>query len=142
MEAIAHIETVREKAEAFSVLERLLLLNSILPERGNITTLRLVQRFREELSFSEEEHAALKFQEEPGQPLRWAKKAESPKEIEFGPKIRELIATGLMAASETDQLTSQHLALCDRFLAEEEEGDPYSQDARLKEEERIREGLA
>lgn len=113
---------VTTNGEEFLVLERLLLLNSVLPERGNITTLRLVQRFREELSFSEEEHAALKFQEEPGQPLRWAKKAESPKEIAFGPKIRELIATGLMAASEAGQLTSQHLALCDRFLAEEEEG--------------------
>ena len=113
---------VTTNGEEFSVLERLLLLNSILPERGEITTLRLVQRFRDELSFSEEEHATLKFQEEPGQPLRWTKAAESPKEIAFGPKIRELIATGLMAASTAGQLTSQHLGLCDRFLAEEEEG--------------------
>src|SRR5207247_9230228 len=44
----------------FSVQERLILL-SILPAEGDLTTLRIVRGLREQLSFSEEEHALLKF---------------------------------------------------------------------------------
>lgn len=107
--------------EAFSVLERLLLLHGVLPEQGDITTLRLVRRLREALSFSELEHKNLAFHEAEGQPLRWDQSKAVPKDVEIGPKMRELIAAGLMRLSEAGTLSVDHLGLCDRFLAEESE---------------------
>jgi hypothetical protein len=98
----------------FSVKERLILLN-ILPERGDILSLRLTRKFREALSFSEEEHAALQFQELPNQ-VKWNVAIEQPKEIEVGPKLHEVIAAALKAIANNPDLSGAHLDLYDRFV--------------------------
>lgn len=110
-------------AEAFSVLERFLLLNDVLPARGDITTIRLLRRIREDLSFSEEEHTLLNIRPAEGNPNQrlWDDPNGHMKSVEFGPKVRELIVGGLKGASDAGQLTDQHLTLCDRFLEEEAE---------------------
>ncbi len=53
-----------------TVLERLLLLN-LLPEAGNLTTIRIVRELRESLSFTEDEHEVLRFETLPGGNVRW-----------------------------------------------------------------------
>lgn len=109
------------ETESFSVLERLLLLHSVLPREGDITTIRLVRKLREALSFSESEHAALNIHElEDKKGTVWNRAADKPKVVDIGPKMREVIVTGLKQLSKKSALTDDHLALCDRFLFEEE----------------------
>jgi hypothetical protein len=111
---------VTQIAERFSVLERFLLLNGVLPAKGDISTIRLLRRVREALSFSEEEHVLLNIRSGAAPGLMvWDDPNAHMKRVEIGPKVRELIATGLKALSEAGQLSDQHLGLCDRFLAEE-----------------------
>lgn len=106
--------------ETFSVLERLLLLDGVLPAQGNIVTIRLVRKLREALSFSEAELQALNLRpNETGAGTAWERSADVPKGVDVGPKMRELIVSGLKRVSENGILTDDHLGLCDRFLPEE-----------------------
>ena len=107
--------------EEFAVLERILLLNGVLPQQGDMTSIRLLRRFREALSFSDEEHAALSLKYD-GARTTWEDPGGHMKVVEVGPKMRELVVAGLKAVSDAGQLTDQHLALVDRFMPEEEEG--------------------
>ena len=155
------MEVVARNGEEFSVLERFQLLNGVLPQQGDITAIRLLRRFRESLSFSEEELASLKFtrfneegEEDPGgTTTRWHDPGRIMKTVEVGPKMRELVVSGLKNVSNAGQLTDQHLALVDRFMPEDEGEvnkpellgatsgvrDPYGQDARAEEDESLRE---
>ncbi len=105
--------------EQFSVLERLHLGSILRTVQGDITTLRLVRKFREALSFSEEEHKELGLRQE-GAQMVWNQAVHLLKDIEVGPKVRETIATTLMSMSKRQELMSDMLPLCDRFLAEED----------------------
>jgi hypothetical protein len=108
----------------FTVLERLTLLNT-LPAEGDLTTLRIIRRLRESLSFSEAEHTALGFTQETSidgqgkQLVRWKTDAPQEADIQIGPKAAEIIKTTLQALSERRQLTEGHLSLCDKFLPDE-----------------------
>lgn len=53
-----------------NVLERLLVLG-LLPESGNLTTIRIVRKLREALSFNEEDHEVLIFRQAPGGGTSW-----------------------------------------------------------------------
>ena len=97
-----------------SVFDRLLLLN-ILPKHGDLTTIKLVHKLREDLSFSEEEHAALKFEQEEKQ-MRWSAEADVPKEVEIGPKTHGIICAIFVELDKQKQLTEEHLSLHERFV--------------------------
>ena len=101
-----------------SVLNRLLLLN-LLPKEGNITTLRIVQKLREDLSFSEDEHNILKF-EQTDASLKWNSKEPVVKDVNFGPKAQTLVVDALEALSKDNKLTADFLPLYDLFVKEEE----------------------
>jgi hypothetical protein len=113
-------EIVEISNEKFTVLERLLLLNGILPAQGDVASIRILRRFREELSFSEQEQRDLRLRQEDNQ-TRWDNQNEPVKSIQFGPRIRELIVQGLKESSAKKQLTEQHLDLYDRFIPSEGE---------------------
>jgi len=81
--------------------------------------LKLVQNAREQLSFSEEEHAALGFQQKDGV-LNWNPDAGIIKDVKLGDKVSELIADSLRKQSEEGVLTIQHLSLWDAFIKEDE----------------------
>lgn len=98
-----------------TTFERLLLLN-ILPKQGDLTTIRIVRKLREDLSFSEAEHAALQFEETGEKGLRWIKDADTPKEVEIGAKARNIIADVLTGLDKAKQLTEEHLPLYERFV--------------------------
>jgi hypothetical protein len=108
-----------------TVMERLILLGA-LPAEGNLTTLRIVRQLREALSFSEEEHAALRFVNlneqgkpaQPGEPVArmvWDQKGIVAKEIELGAKAQALIVETLEGLDKDGKLTADHLSLCDKF---------------------------
>ncbi len=98
-----------------SVLERVLLLG-VLPKEGDITTLRIVQQLREELSFSEEEHQVLGFvANEATNQLTW-NPLPLTQHVTLGPKAQALITEALERLNREKKLTAEFIGLYDRFV--------------------------
>jgi len=97
--------------------ERLLLL-SVLPREGDITTIRVVSDLRRDLSFSEDEHAALGLRFEEGS-VHWDSGADVPRAFDFGRKATDTIVVALNKLNAAGRLTEAHLSLCDKFEVEE-----------------------
>lgn len=99
-----------------TVLDRILLLNT-LPAEGDITALRIARKLREDLSFSEEEHAALSLTQADGQ-VTWntVAAATADKDVPIGPKGQALIVEALTALSTAKKLTAQYVDLYDKFV--------------------------
>jgi len=99
-----------------NVLERLLLLG-LLPAEGDLTTIRIVRQLREELSFNEQEHAALQFTQN-DKNLNWKDGVVDDKEFEFGAKAHGVIVDTLNKLQESKKVTEQHISLFDKFKIE------------------------
>ena len=98
-----------------NTLERLVLLN-ILPREGTITTIKIVRELREALSFSEEEHAALKFEKLEDGGMQWVVEADKDKELTIGPRAHTLVAETLERMDKEAKLVEDHLSLCEKFV--------------------------
>lgn len=98
------------------VFDRLILLN-ILPKEGDFTTLKIVRKMREDLSFTEEEHKALQFQQEDNN-IKWQKEVDKPKNINFGEKATDLIVSTLKKLNTEKKLSEQHYSLYEKFVGE------------------------
>jgi hypothetical protein len=105
-----------------SVVERILAL-SVLPESGSLVTVRIVQDLKRALGFTEEEHAALKFQEvrADGQPprLTW-QPSVGETEIEIGVKAESIVRDALTKMDAEGRITAEYLSLCDKFRVGQE----------------------
>ena len=97
-----------------SVADRLALLN-ILPQEGDITTLKIVRKLREELSFSEEEHAILQFQND-GQMIRWNPLED--KDVEVGEKATDIISDAFKELNKQKKISVDWVELYERFVKE------------------------
>ena len=97
-----------------TVKERLLLFQ-LLPNEGDILSLRMVRKLREDLSFSDEENAALQFKID-GPSYNWDHTAATTKEVEIGPKANALIAEALKRLSDARKLSIDHVDLWDKFI--------------------------
>jgi hypothetical protein len=98
------------------VLDRLTLLN-VLPPEGDLLTIRIVHGLRQRLSFTEEEHAALKFTKSAdGQQILWKKEADKEVDIEIGSKAEQIIRDRLNELSNQKKLTEMHISICEKFL--------------------------
>lgn len=97
-----------------SIMERVMLLN-ILPTKGNIVTLKLVQELRDALSFDEDdiEKAELTQDDETGR-VTW--ETNIVKTFDFGKKVTGIIVKTLEQLNLEEALTSQHMSLCEKFL--------------------------
>lgn len=100
-----------------TIKDRLLLL-TLLPKEGDITTIRLVQQLRTDLSFSEEEHQLFKFTTREDGSIQWA---DSParKDVEIGPRAHIMIADVLKKLNTDKKLTPDFLDLYDAFVEAE-----------------------
>lgn len=97
-----------------SVLERLVLLQ-ILPAEGNFTTLKIVRKLREDLSFDEAEHAKYQFEvNEAG--VRWNPDEDQNKEIQIGEKATDLIVERLKDLDQQQKLNASHYTLFEKFV--------------------------
>ena len=103
-----------------TVKERLLLL-SILPQEGSFTTIKIIRKLREELSFSEEEHEELGFRESDGK-VGWDEGAEKMKEVEIGLKATDVVAAALKELDRKNSLHVDHFSLFEKFVLDEEDG--------------------
>ncbi len=101
-----------------TVIDRILLL-SVLPNEGDITTLRVVSDLRVGLSFSEEElvQAEIVSVPEMGQ-VRWNPAVTLTKDVPIGPKAHALISGALEQLSKEKKLRADLLPLYDRFVGE------------------------
>lgn len=96
-----------------SVFDRVLLLN-ILPDKGDVTTLRIIRDLQTNLGFDEEETARIGIRNVDGG-VQWdAAKAEL-RDIPIGPRAHALIVQTLDELSKKKTLTLQQLDLYDRF---------------------------
>jgi hypothetical protein len=91
----------------------------ILPETGNLLTLKIVRELRDELSFSEKEHKDLNFRTE-GDMTIWSGKVK-PKTIKFGDQAKEIVAKRLKELNEKDELMMPDLDLWEKFIGGEGE---------------------
>jgi hypothetical protein len=99
-----------------NVIERLILLN-ILPKEGNFTTLKIVRKLREGLSFTEEEHRVLNFVSENGN-MAWQKAGDTPVSIYIGEIGENIIKDLLLKLDKEEKLTEQHASLYVKFIGE------------------------
>lgn len=97
-----------------TVFERILLLN-ILPQEGDITTLRIIHQLREDLSFSEDEHKTLEIRTEADR-VFWKTEAAQPKEVAIGDKARSIIRESLEALNAQKRLREEHIGLYEKFV--------------------------
>jgi len=105
------------------VLERLLVLK-LLPRHGNLTTLRIVRELERELSFSEEEHAALQFVNHENGSTTWNAKGDKEKDVEFGEVAQKLVLEELVAAEASgEQFPIGILSICEKFEYKPEDAD-------------------
>ena len=105
-----------------TVLERLVLSN-VLPKEGNFTTLRLVRKLREALSFDELEHKKLGFIQD-GDQVRWNEGANLVKSFEIGEKMMDLIAETLTKMDKEEKLRDEHFSLYEKFVDKPPKVDP------------------
>jgi len=102
-----------------TVVERLVLLN-ILPKEGDFTTIKLLRKLRENLSFDEDEHKKLNFVQD-GDQVRWDMKAVVEKHIAIGEKMTDIIQGALKKLNDEKKLTDEHFTLYEKFVENREE---------------------
>jgi len=101
-----------------SILDRLVLLN-VLPKEGQVTTLKIVRKLREDLSFSEEEHKLLNFRQE-DERLVWDDEGDIDKEIEIGERATDIIKSALRTLNDQGKLHIDAVDIYDRFMENKE----------------------
>jgi len=99
-----------------SVLERLILLN-ILPKEGDFTTIKLLRKLRENLSFDEDEHKKLQFVQD-GDQVRWNENVAGNKRIMIGEKQADIIHDTLKKLNDGKKLTDSHYSLYEKFVVD------------------------
>lgn len=99
-----------------TVFERLILL-SILPKEGDFTTLKIVRKLKEDLSFSEEEHGKLNFEQKENT-VTWNMEVDLIKNVEIGKKAKMIIVDVLRKLNDSKKLTEQNYTLYEKFIGE------------------------
>jgi hypothetical protein len=100
-----------------SVYDRLILLN-VLPAEGDLTTIKIVRRLREALSFDEAEHEALGLTVDERGVAHWRTDADAGKDIDIGGKATAIIHDILDRLNHDKKLTEAHISLCEKFGVE------------------------
>ncbi len=122
LESLTHSkESAYKSGMELSVLERLTLAKMVAPKEGNLALFRLVHDFLKELSFSVDEHEALRFVETAGM-LTWEPVAalSIKKDVTIPEPIRLIIVEAFSSLDAASKLTMETAALYERFLPKEE----------------------
>lgn len=109
-----------------SVVDRILLLNNIPPQTGDITCIRIVRKLREDLSFSDEDYKLpleLKLDKKT-QNYKWNTQADPMKDVEIGDKAMEIVVDAVKMFTkvfqERDALPEQFMITIEKFLSNDE----------------------
>ena len=96
-----------------NVLERIILLD-ILPQQGDFTTLKILRKLRESLSFNEEEYKHFNFRNEDN---KWFwDNGDDTKDVHMGEKAEDIIVTTLKKLNDDKQLTQDQITLYEKFV--------------------------
>ena len=106
----------REIGMTLGIIERIQLLN-ILPAEGNIVTLRIVGRLRDELGFSEDEISAGNIKQFEDGRITWDASSTVEKDVEIGDTAKDIIKTALKKLDSENALTAGLVPIWDRFMA-------------------------
>ena len=99
-----------------SVGDRLIIL-STLPRESDITTLKIIRKMKDDLSFSEEEHKVLKFRQE-GDGLLFENNVVEDKEVTFGEKATDIIVNAFKELNTHKRLREEHIPLYISFVGD------------------------
>jgi len=112
---------VTQLGTELTVLERLVLLN-VLPREGDFTTIKLMRRLRESLSFDEEELKKIELVQD-GDQTRWNEEASRSilKPIQIGEKMTDIVHDALKKLNDEKKLTDQHFSLYEKFVVNKKE---------------------
>lgn len=97
-----------------TVMDRLVVLN-VLPQEGDIITVRTLHELHQKLGFSQEEQEACGLKDNGGS-VTFDDTAVEEKEIEIGSKELVLIVEALQSLDAQKKLTASHLATWDKFV--------------------------
>ena len=105
-----------------SMRDRFVLLN-ILPPEGDIATIKIVHRLRQDLAPTEQEFKDYKITQKEGQ-VMWddtMEKKRGPQEKKIGPKAFMLIEEAFEKLNKDKKLTEGHLETYYKFSGDEKE---------------------
>lgn len=97
------------------IKQRLILLQ-ILPQEGDITTLKIIRDLLDSLSFTEEEHKQYNIRVEDKQ-FVWDNEGE-PKDIPIGERASDVISNAFKKLNKEKKLRIEHMELYERFTKE------------------------
>jgi len=101
---------------ALSIKNRIMTFG-LLPETGNIQTVKMVRELREELAFTEEENEKYNLNISPQDgSYKWNKEADEEKNVDFPGVMVEVIKGVLKDMDEKKSLTDNHIDLYDIFV--------------------------
>jgi len=104
-----------------TVKERLL-LGGILPKQGDFTTLKIISKLQQDLSFSEEEHKLLNFVSDSAKgTVQWNFVAdkEVQKDVPIGEKATDIIQEALKKLNAEKQLSVELMGLFEKFVKQD-----------------------
>jgi hypothetical protein len=100
---------------SLDVKGRIMILN-LLPQEGNIVTIRMFRDLAEKVGLTAEEHTEFQVRQDvPGQ-VQWNEKGNEPKEFEFADAEVEIIKAELIKRNEKNQLTADMIPIYDKFF--------------------------
>ena len=102
-----------------NIKERLLLLMMLLPQQGDIVTLRVLKGLKASLGFTEDELKKWDIRQE-GQTFQWnpaLKPEETVAEIEIGPAAANIVKEQLKKLDGEKKLTEDAIDLWDKFCS-------------------------
>jgi hypothetical protein len=99
-----------------TVVDRVILL-SVLPREGDISTLKILRDLQAAIGFTEEEVEKLEMKSsEKGTTWRQDEGAKLNKDIEIGPRAYNVIEDAFKRLSEAKKLTLEHLPTFEKFV--------------------------
>jgi len=102
-----------------SILERIV-LQGLLPEKGDYVTYGLIKQIRTELSFTEKEIKEFKIQEvrdaKGNTQITWDDKTAKLKEFTFGNKITSIIVKALEKIEKEGEINNNNVSLYEKFM--------------------------
>jgi uncharacterized protein YjaG (DUF416 family) len=95
------------------IQDRIILLN-VLPAEGDVTTLRIIRKLKEDLGFTEKELKENEIISTEGK-ITW-KPSDYQKDVQIGEKASDLIKDSLTELSKQKKLQEMHLNVYDLFV--------------------------
>lgn len=100
--------------EQLTAKERIV-LSATIPTEATYLDMKILRKFRESLSFSEEEHKVLGFTPtEDG--VEWDDDKDPNKVVHFGRRVESIVIDALTKLNDTGKLKDEHISLYEKFV--------------------------